>query len=37
MAKVVSLMMTFKQAIKLERLSGIIDGGDELLAWIDHG
>jgi hypothetical protein len=29
--------MTFKQAIELECLSGIIDGGDELLAWIDHG
>jgi hypothetical protein len=31
------LVTTFKQAIDLERLSGIIDGDDELLAWIDHG
>jgi hypothetical protein len=37
MARVVSLVMTFNPGIELERLSGIIDGGDELLAWIDHG
>jgi hypothetical protein len=31
----VSLVMTFKQGIELEWLSGIIAGHDELLAWID--
>jgi AcrR family transcriptional regulator len=31
----VSLVMTFNQGIELERLSGITDGHDELLAWID--
>jgi ribulose 1,5-bisphosphate carboxylase large subunit-like protein len=31
----VSLVMTFNQGIELERLSGIIAGHDELLAWID--
>jgi AcrR family transcriptional regulator len=32
----VSLVMTFNQGIELERLSGITDGHDELLAWIDR-
>ena len=32
----VSLVMTFNQGIHLERLSGISDGHDELLAWIDR-
>jgi AcrR family transcriptional regulator len=32
----VSLVMTFNQGIELERLSGITDGQDELLAWIDR-
>ena len=31
----VSLVMTFNQGIELERLSGITDGHEELLAWID--
>jgi AcrR family transcriptional regulator len=31
----VSLVMTFNQGIELERLSGITDGHDELLAWIE--
>jgi AcrR family transcriptional regulator len=31
----VSLVMTFNQGIELERLSGVIDGHDELLAWIE--
>jgi AcrR family transcriptional regulator len=31
----VSLVMTFNQGIELERLSGIVAGHDELLAWID--
>ncbi len=31
----VSLVMTFNQGIELERLSGIIDGHDELFAWIE--
>jgi AcrR family transcriptional regulator len=33
---VVSLVMTFNQGIELERLSGISEGHDELLAWIDR-
>jgi AcrR family transcriptional regulator len=33
---VVSLVMTFNQGIELERLSGISQGHDELLAWIDR-
>jgi AcrR family transcriptional regulator len=33
---VVSLVMTFNQGIHLERLSGISDGHQELLAWIDR-
>jgi AcrR family transcriptional regulator len=32
----VSLVMTFNQGIELERLSGISQGHDELLAWIDR-
>jgi len=32
----VSLVMTFNQGIELERLSGITDGHDKLLAWIDR-
>ena len=32
----VSLVMTFNQGILLERLSGISDGHEELLAWIDR-
>jgi AcrR family transcriptional regulator len=32
----VSLVMTFNQGIELECLSGISDGHDELLAWIDR-
>ena len=32
----VSLVMTFNQGIELERLSGIVAGHDELLAWIDR-
>jgi AcrR family transcriptional regulator len=32
----VSLVMTFNQGILLERLSGISEGHDELLAWIDQ-
>lgn len=31
----VSLVMTFNQGIELERLSGIVDGHDQLLAWIE--
>lgn len=31
----VSLVMTFNQGIELERLSGIIDGHDELFTWIE--
>jgi AcrR family transcriptional regulator len=31
----VSLVMTFNQGIELERLSGITDGHEELLAWIE--
>jgi AcrR family transcriptional regulator len=31
----VSLVMTFNQGVELERLSGIIAGHDELLAWVD--
>jgi AcrR family transcriptional regulator len=33
---VVSLVMTFNQGIELERLSGISEGHDQLLAWIDR-
>jgi AcrR family transcriptional regulator len=33
---VVSLVMTFNQGIELERLSGISEGHDELLAWIEQ-
>ena len=36
MDALVSLVMTFNQGIELERLSGITDGQDELLAWIDR-
>ncbi len=32
----VSLVMTFNQGIELERLSGISQGHEELLAWIDR-
>jgi AcrR family transcriptional regulator len=32
----VSLVMTFNQGVELERLSGISQGHDELLAWIDR-
>ena len=32
----VSLVMTFNQGIELERLSGISDGHQELLAWVDR-
>jgi AcrR family transcriptional regulator len=32
----VSLVMTFNQGIQLERLSGIADGHEELLSWIDR-
>ncbi len=32
----VSLVMTFNQGIELERMSGIIQGHDELLAWIER-
>jgi AcrR family transcriptional regulator len=32
----VSLVMTFNQGIELERLSGISDGHESLLAWIDR-
>ena len=32
----VSLVMTFSQGFALERLSGIAEGHDELLAWIDR-
>jgi AcrR family transcriptional regulator len=32
----VSLVMTFNQGIELERLSGISEGHDALLAWIDQ-
>ena len=32
----VSLVMTFNQGIELERLSGISDGHEELLAWIER-
>jgi AcrR family transcriptional regulator len=31
----VSLVMTFNQGVELERLSGIVAGHKELLAWID--
>jgi AcrR family transcriptional regulator len=31
----VSLVMTFNQGIELERVSGIVEGHDELLAWIE--
>jgi hypothetical protein len=31
----VSLVMTFNQGMELERLSGVSEGHDELLAWID--
>src|SRR3954454_15185484 len=31
----VSLVMTFNQGIELERLSGVSEGHDELLAWIE--
>jgi AcrR family transcriptional regulator len=36
MDALVSLVMTFNQGIELERLSGISQGHDELLAWIDR-
>jgi TetR/AcrR family transcriptional regulator len=32
----VSFVMTFNQGIELERLSGVSEGHDELLAWIDR-
>jgi AcrR family transcriptional regulator len=32
----VSLVMMFNQGLELERLSGISEGHDELLGWIDH-
>jgi AcrR family transcriptional regulator len=32
----VSLVMTFNQGIQLEHLSGISDGHEELLSWIDR-
>jgi TetR/AcrR family transcriptional regulator len=32
----VSLVMTFNQGIELERLSGISEGHDQLLAWIER-
>jgi AcrR family transcriptional regulator len=32
----VSLVMTFNQGVLLERLSGISDGHEDLLAWIDQ-
>jgi AcrR family transcriptional regulator len=32
----VSLVMTFNQGVQLERLSGISDGHDKLLAWIEQ-
>ena len=31
-----ALVMTFNQGIELERLSGITEGHEELLAWIDQ-
>ena len=35
LAAMVSLVMTFNQGIELERLSGIADGHEQLLAWVD--
>jgi AcrR family transcriptional regulator len=32
----VSLVMTFNQGIEIERVSGISDGHEELLAWVDR-